>query len=66
MVIKDEEEDCDMSLASEIASVASCAAYMERKDLENEVIKLRTQLVLAARDQKDQKAEPARTTCQGP
>jgi hypothetical protein len=58
--IEDEsEEELDdqmsMSIAGSIASITSCAAAMDRKDLEEEVIKLRAQLVLAASHQKKTK-----------
>ena len=38
-------------MASEIASIASCAASMEKKQLEQEVIKIRTQLLLNQQQQ---------------
>lgn len=42
------DEDYEMPLASEIASMASSASAMDKQELEEEVIMLRTQLLLAA------------------
>jgi hypothetical protein len=43
IVLKDEEQDYDISLASEIASMASSAASMDHKALETRLIELETQ-----------------------